>query len=66
MQKFDKNPLFCDFDRFLTIFGQPVIQKPPNLALFYFIMSSSELIWSFTTGHLSVNSVRSAQQAWLL
>ena len=42
---------------FLTIFGQP-----PNLALFYFILSSSELIWSFTTGHLSVNSVRSAQR----
>ena len=66
MQKFDKNPLFWDFDRFLTIFSQRVILKPPNLALFYFILSSSELIWSFTTGHLSVNSVRSAQRAWLL
>ena len=51
---------FWDFDRFLTIFGQPVIWEPPNLALFYFILSSSELIWSFTIGHLSVNSVRSA------
>ena len=62
MQKFDKNSLFWDFDRFLTISGQRVIFEPPNLALFYFILSSSELIWSFTTGHPSVNSVRSAQQ----
>ena len=28
MQKFDKNPLFRDFDRFLTIFRQRVIQEP--------------------------------------
>ena len=28
MQKFNKNPLFWDFDRFLTIFGQRVIQEP--------------------------------------
>ena len=29
---------------FLTIFGQPVILEPPNLALFYFILFSSKLI----------------------
>ena len=44
MQKFEKNPLFRDFDRFSTIFGQRVILEPQNLALFYFILSSSELI----------------------
>ena len=60
MQKFCKNWLFWDFDRFLSIFRQWVNQKPQNLVLFYFFLSSSELIWSFTTGHLFINSVRSA------
>ena len=38
------NLLFKDFDRFLTIFGQRVIQEPPNLDLFHFILPSSEFI----------------------
>ena len=62
MQNFDKNPLFWDSDRFLTIFAQPVIQEPPNLALFYSILSFSELIWSFNTGHFSDSSVRSSKE----
>jgi len=44
MQTFDKNPLFSDFDRFLSIFGQRVIREPRNLALLYLILSSSKLI----------------------
>ena len=50
------------FDRFLSIFRQRVNRKPRNLVLCNFILSSSQLIWSFTTGHLSVNSVRSVQR----
>ena len=45
----------------LTIFGQRVIEEPSNFALIYFILSSSELSWSFTTQHPSVNSVRSGK-----
>ena len=42
MQKFDRNLLFWNVDRFSTIFGQRVNQKPPILALFYFILFFSD------------------------
>ena len=53
--------IFLHFYRSLSNFHQQVNQKPLNLVLFYFVMSSSKLIWSLTTGHLFVNSVRSVQ-----
>ena len=46
MPKFDKNWLFWDFARFLTIFHHQVNRKSPNFTQPYWILSSCEYFWS--------------------
>ena len=56
MPKFDKNWLFWDFDRFLTIFRHQVNRKSPNFAQLYRILSSSGNFWSLPLSTLCQTS----------